>query len=300
MLKVRADTKPRYLKKGDEVIIVASSSFITEEESIVKGLKVLEDWGLICRPYDFIGRKWGYLAGNDEVRYKELYLQEPTNLITFARGGWGAARLLEREQVWKSGWLVGYSDISSILLSRLSAGFDGGIHGPLVSDLSKEPEWSKERLKAILFGNHIPPLHGESWHKGIAKGPLITTNLTVGSHLLGSRHLPNFQDAILILEDIGESPYRIDRMLTQWRLAGLMHQIAGLGFGSFQNCIDPSVSIKEDTFEIKEVLRERCFDLNIPILGELPLGHCCGNAALPMGRKAELNGDKGELTILDY
>ena len=299
MISIKAETKAKYLREGDEVILVASSSLIKNQECIIKGQKVFEDWGLVCRPYDFVGRGWGYLAGNDEARYKELYLQEPANLIAFARGGWGAARLLEREQLWKAGWLVGFSDVSSILLSRVSAGFDGCIHGPLVSSLGEEPDWSKDRLKAILFGSPIPPLHGEGWNKGIATGPLITTNLTVASHLLGSRHIPSLEGAILILEDTGESPYRIDRMLTQWRLAGLLQEIAGLGFGSFTNCSDSSESNQEETFQIKEVLQERCIDLNIPVIGELPIGHCCGNAALPLGRRAQLDGQKGSLIILD-
>ena len=299
MVSIKTETRPNYLKKGDELILVASSSLIKKQECIINGLEVFKEWGLVCRPYHFIGRGWGYLAGNDEVRHKELYLQEPANLIAFARGGWGAARLLEREQPWKAGWLLGYSDVSSILLSRLAAGFDGGVHGPLVSTLGEEPEWSKERLKAILFGSSIPPLHGESWNHGVATGPLVITNLTVGSHLLGSRHIPNLQGAILILEDTGETPYRVDRMLTQWRLAGLFQQIAGLGFGSFKNCSDTSEVNKEETFQIKEVLKERSTDLNIPIIGELPVGHCSGNAALPMGRRAQLDGNKGNLIILD-
>lgn len=299
MRDIKETNKAQYLKKGDEVITVASSSLIKDQESIVKGLKVFESWGLICRPYDFIGRGWGYLAGTDEIRYKELYQQKPGTLIVCARGGWGAARLLEKPQAWNRGWLLGYSDVSSLLLSRLASGFDGGIHGPLVNSLANEPKWSQERLKSILFGLHLPPLHGEGWNGGVAQGPLITTNLTVASHLLGSRHIPDLRGAILVLEDTGEAPYRIDRMLTQWRLAGLLQELAGLAFGNFKNCSDPPGIIREETFQIKEVLQERCSDLNIPIIGELPIGHCCGNAALPMGREAQIDGNKGELIIID-
>ena len=102
--------------------------------------------------------------------------------------------------------------------------------------------------------------------------------------------------AILILEDVDEEPYRIDRMLTQWRLAGILQNLAGLAFGNFKNC----EHIQRDdykSFELEEILKERSMDLKIPVLGNLPIGHCHGNAAIPIGRKALLNCKKGILRI---
>jgi len=297
MLRIKDETIAKYLKKGDEVLPIASSSLIKDKKSIIEGLEVFEKWGLRVRPYNFIERTYGYLAGNDEVRFNELHHQTHSNLIACARGGWGAARLLEKHQPWRSGWLLGYSDISSLLLSRLTAGFDGGIHGPLISSLGKEPEWSQERLKNILFGKSVPDLVGESWHRGIAKGPLVASNLTVASHLLGSSHMPDLDGCILILEDTNESPYRIDRMLTQWRLTGILQKLAGIGFGDFKSCRESEKVSNRETFQIEDILKERCLDLQVPIVGNLPIGHCYGNAALPLGRIALLDGDKGLLKI---
>ena len=227
MLKIRPSTFVSPLKKNDEVITAAISSAIDEEQSLLNGLQVFEEWGLICRPNNLIRKSWGFFAGTDDERYKELHPINSAPLITFARGGWGGARLLERKQSWRPGFLLGFSDITSILLSRLASGFYGGIHGPLVTTLEKEPDWSKERLKELLFGLKVPDLYGESWNKGIAKGPLVVANLTVLAHLIGSSHIPDLHGAILVLEDVNEEPYRIDRLLTHLRLTGLLQKLSG-------------------------------------------------------------------------
>ncbi len=297
MVYIRPETVVPPLKLGDEVQTVAASSSVNKSEELLEGLQILTSWGLRCRSQSVVGRQWGYLAGDDRLRFRELHPKEPAPLMAFARGGWGAARLLERPQPWKNGWLLGFSDVTSILLSRLSAGFDGCIHGPLLNNLSNEPTWSQERLKAILFGEKIPDLYGEGWKNGICVGPLVAANLTVSTHLLGSRHIPDLKGAILILEDIGEEPYRIDRMLTHWRLTGHLQKIVGIGFGSFTECEAPENLPNEKTFQLKEVLKERVFDLGIPVVGDLPIGHCNGNAALPLGHIAALDGAKGRLSL---
>ncbi|ABX08387.1 S66 peptidase family protein [Prochlorococcus marinus] len=298
MLAIKSETIPKPLKSGDEVITIAASSAVKDQDSLIAGLKVFEGWGLHCREHSVVGRHWGYLAGSDKTRLNELHPKKSAALKAFARGGWGAARLLEHHQPWERGWLLGFSDVSSILLSRLSAGFSGGIHGPLITSLAYEPAWSKERLKSILFGELIPDLYGEPWIGGLAKGPLVACNLTVASHLLGSSHIPDLKGAILIIEDIGEEPYRVDRMLTQWRLAGLLQGLAGLGFGNFVNCVDPQSIEVGEGFRIDEVLKERSKGLNIPVVGNLPIGHLCGNAALPIGSQALLDGERGILRIV--
>ncbi len=292
---INPETTLKPLKQGDKVITIAISSPVNSQNKIIEGLEIFKSWGLTCKNKVITGRHWGYLSGEDTLRYSELHSEESYSLITFARGGWGAARLLERHQPWKAGWILGYSDISSVLLSRLAAGFDGGIHGPLVSSLSQEPRWSKDRLKSILFKKSAPDLYGEPWIEGIAKGPLIVSNLTVATHLLGSRHMPNLTGAILVLEDVGEAPYRLDRMLTQWRLNGLLQNLAGIGLGKFS--AHEEQEDHEQIFTIKEILQDRCMDLNIPILANLPVGHCHGNAALPLGWGATIDCYKGSLSI---
>ncbi len=296
---VNSKTSTEPLRKGDKTLAVAVSSPVNDQINIIESLKIFESWGLNYKNKVITGRHWGYFSGKDDVRHGELHPKESYSLIAFARGGWGGARLLERHQPWKKGWILGFSDISSLLLARLAAGFDGGIHGPLLNSLSQEPSWSKERLKSILFEKSAPDLFGEPWNGGIAKGPLIASNLTVATHLLGSRHMPNLKGAILVIEDVGELPYRVDRMLTQWRLNGLLQNLAGIGLGNFS--IPEGEEEKEKAnhqkFSIEEILQDRCMDLKIPVVANIPVGHCHGNAALPLGWEATLDGYQGSLSI---
>ena len=289
-------TKP--LKKGDFFQIVAASSPISKIEDLQSGIKVLQDWGLKCNHFDASDRSWGYLAGSDEVRFNELHCNNDIPLLAFARGGWGSARLLEKRQPWKEGWMIGFSDLTSILLSRLSSGFDGGVHGPLITTLGTEPDWSKDRLRSILFGNNVPDIYGDPWGGGISKGHLIVGNLTVFIHLIGTNHLPNLEGSILIIEDIGEAPYRIDRMLTHLRLAGIFKKISGLGFGKFINCTDEDKVSADVSFKLDHILRDRIKDLKIPVVSNLPLGHGDANASLPIGSQCILDGKKGRLSLL--
>ena len=215
------------------------------------------------------------------------------------RGGWGSARLLERPLPQPPGWLLGFSDVTSLLWARWAQGLSGGIHGPLLTTLAAEPAWSRERLRALLFGEPLAPLRGECWTSGVAEGPLLAANLTVATHLLGTPHLPNLHGAILLLEDVGEAPYRLERMLTHWRLSGALSVLAGLAFGSFLHCDDPDRAEEPAAhrFELEQVLRERSGDLGLPVLAGLSVGHAPGNAALPIGAPARLDAEIGRAHV---
>ena len=291
--------QPPPLRFGDTVAITAPSSALRDDDSLKRGIAVFKSWGLEVHPHDLDQRRWGYLAGNDQQRRADLD-QDPTPpLLACARGGWGAARLLEQPWPWRPGWLLGFSDITSLLCARLAQGVGGGVHGPLVTTLADEPDWSQQRLQELLFDQMAPDLCGQPWTEGKAEGPLITVNLTVASHLLGSCHLPNLKGSILVIEDVGEAPYRLDRMLTHWRLTGQLQHLAGLGLGRFSGCEDPNGSDStEHTFSLEQVLKERTLDLGIPVVSGLPVGHGPGgNAALPMGVHARLDADRGTLAI---
>jgi len=279
------------------VAVVAASSALDDPDRLEAGLAVLASWGLTALDGDGRQRRWGYLAGTDRERHADLTPAASAPLLACARGGWGAARLLEQEIQWQPGWLLGFSDVTALLWARLAAGMDGGIHGPLLTTLANEPDWSQQRLRDLLFGQHPAPIQGRSWRSGVAQGPLVVANLTVASHLLGSPHVPDLNGAILVLEDVGEAPYRLDRMLTHWRLLGLLQNLAGLAFGRFSDCEDGDR--ERPGFSHIDVLQERTADLAIPILDGLPVGHGAGgNAALPLGRIAELDGDRGLLSLL--
>ena len=312
--------QPAPLRVGDRVRLVAASSALDDLERLQGGITVLEAWGLVVEAHPAPLRRWGYLAGADSERRGDLVPsplpradlagspaggdQAPA-LRACIRGGWGAARLLEQPLALPAGWLLGFSDVTSLLWAQAAQNLGGAIHGPLVTSLAGEPEWSRGRLHDLLFGLPLADLQGVGWSGGQATGPLLAGNLTVATHLLGTRHLPALQGAILILEDVGEAPYRLDRLLTHWRLCGALQQLAGIGLGRFSGCDDPDGEPSGSTaepgrrFTVEQVLRDRTADLGIPVVAELPVGHEPGNAALPIGVLARLDGDRGLLQILD-
>lgn len=320
-------TWPQPLQPGDRVRLAAASSALDDPaalERLQAGRAVLESWGLELDNRPIHDRSWGYLAGRDEERRGDLLGadREGAALIACVRGGWGSARLLERPLALPPRWLLGFSDVTSLLWAQLAQGHGGGLHGPLLTTLAAEPAWSQERLRQLLFGERPPALEGEGWRQGVAEGPLLVANLTVATHLLGTAHLPALSGAILVLEDVGEAPYRIDRMLTHWRLSGALGQLAGIAFGAFSDCDDDENDHNDDDADVddadggpesprapkaggphrrlNQVLCERTLDLGIPVLAGLPLGHRCGNAALPLGARARLDADAGRLELLDW
>ena len=121
------------------------------------------------------------------------------------------------------------------------------------------------------------------------------TNLTVATHLIGTPWLPSLDGAILVLEDVGEAPYRVDRMLTQWRSVGLLQGLNGIACGRFSWDKD---DILPGDFSMEEILEERLGDLGIPLVLNMPVGHGRPNMALPLGQRATLNGRSGELSLL--
>jgi muramoyltetrapeptide carboxypeptidase len=304
---------PAPLRSGDRVRLVAASSALESLDKLAAGIEILRGWGLeVGDPRGLLGRRWGSLAGSDAERLDDLLGQDADGrvpaLLACVRGGWGSARLLEGQgstaSTWRDPlaapqWLLGFSDVTSLLWAHWAEGWGGGIHGPLLTTLASEPAWSQERLRGLLFGDALPPLQGDSWTAGIGEGPLLVGNLTVATHLLGTPHMPNLKGAIAVFEDVGEAPYRIERMLTHWRVSGALGQLAGIGWGSFTGCVDGERASgkAEAAFTTEQVLRERTADLGIPVVANLPVGHAPGNAALPVGVWARLDGTRGRLEL---
>ena len=281
------------LKKGDEINILAPSSFIDEKEDYKMGLDILKTWGLKIISNNILSKKYGYFAGDDQTRFEELEKAQNSKLIIFAKGGWGAARLLEKDINWGNGLMMGFSDTCTLLLSKYSKGSFGSIHGPMISTLSKEPEWSLRRLRNLLFEGYVDDIKGLPLKKGIAKGEIIASNLTIACFLIGTDHFPELKGKIIILEDINEEIYKVDRMLTYLKMTNKLNGIVGIGFGSFSD----ELCAPEWKGLLKKLIIERLQEFDIPILFDLPIGHLPGNACIPLGCEAILNGNDGNLSI---
>jgi muramoyltetrapeptide carboxypeptidase len=164
---------PTPLRRGDRLRLVAASSALSEATRLNAGLALLASWGLdhTGDPAALVGRRWGYLAGQDRDRRADLDgvpEAEGAQLLACVRGGWGAARLLEQPLAPAPGWLLGFSDVTSLLWDRVNRGQGGAVHGPLLTTLAAEPAWSIERLRALLFGEPVDDLEAVGWRGGVA------------------------------------------------------------------------------------------------------------------------------------
>jgi muramoyltetrapeptide carboxypeptidase len=290
---------PSPLQSGDLLRVIAPSGRLRESSSFLAGVEIWRAQGYRVQIDDDGSDGWGYLAGSDARRREVLAAAwaDPTcRGILAVRGGYGGARLLE-DWHWPPSitpkWLVGFSDITSLLWNLTHLGVSG-VHGPVLTTLAAEPDWSKQRLFDWVSGRSIPPLLGKVWVPGKVQGFLLPANLTVATHLLCTPSQASLAGVILAIEDVTEAPYRIDRMLTQWRASGALKSVIGIAIGRFSQC---EAGEGVPSLTVSEVLLDRLGDLGIPIVAELPFGHDGCNAALPVGIPAILDGDQGKLII---
>ncbi len=291
---------PPPLSPGDLLYVVAPSGGLQPSEQFEAGLEIWQERGYRLHLCDGYGDRWGYLAGKDSRRRQQLTtaLKDPEcKGILCARGGYGGTRLLEGWD-WPltatPKWLIGFSDITSLLWSLSIQGISG-VHGPVLTTLAAEPTWSIARLFNWVEHHQIAPIQGRGWAElgcgGQASGRLFPGNLCVATHLLGTPAEPDLTDVILAFEDVGEAPYCLDRMLTQWRSTGKLKRVKGVALGRFSGWQTAS----GPTLSVEEVMRDRLSDLGIPIVSDLPFGHDGENAALPVGLPVQLDADAGKL-----
>jgi muramoyltetrapeptide carboxypeptidase len=292
---------PKPLQAGDLLHVIAPSGALREPTALEQGMQIWRDQGYRLELVTGFDDRWGYLAGTDAARCQQLRtaLQSPESRgILCVRGGWGGARLLEAFPLpdflaldFPPKWLVGFSDITSLLWAFSHRGI-AGLHAPLLTTIGKEPDWSLSRLFNCMQGQPLEVLKGQGWAAGQGRGLLLPANLTVATHLLGTAVQPDLAGVILAIEDVGEAPYRIDRMLTHWRMSGALAKVAGIAIGRFSGCEPPQ---GYSSLSIEEVLRDRLGDLGVPIVAGLPFGHDGENATLPVGVPVILDGDAGLL-----
>jgi muramoyltetrapeptide carboxypeptidase len=241
----------------------------------------------------------GFLAGDDERRLRELraaLASSKVDVVMAARGGYGATRiaqLLAADEVRAHApLLVGFSDVSALHALWAHAGVSS-LHGSMVAALGGVSEPRFERFCAALEGRFPERFEGLTcFAPGLAEGVLLGGNLAVVCALLGTPLFPPLTGSVLFLEDVGERPYRVDRMLTSMRNAGVLQGVRGIVLGAFEQG-EPGA----DGVSLMDVLRERTHDLGVPVVWGFPAGHIDDNQELPFGRRVTLDADSGMLHI---
>lgn len=286
------------LQAGDVVSVVAPASQFGRADRCLldRGVALLESWGLRVRVRVEEGHHF-YLAGPDAARarhLREALLDPETRAIFCTRGGYGSARLLPRleDAVPPSPrLLVGYSDVTTLHLAAQRFWPPVRcLHGPnlatrqLLAD-GAAGEGNRAALRAALF----EPQRGAAYPvsmltAGTAAGPLQGGCLSLIAASLGTPVAPRLDGAVLFFEDTGEAPYRIDRMLTQCRLAGILDGVEGIVFGVVRGCVDPYN-------DLRAVVVDLLGDLGVPIAFDCPCGHGDANLPLRLGVPTTLDGE---------
>lgn len=287
------------LEPGDRIAVVAPSSPLPREPCLA-GLAWLQQRYTLVLHGDVFART-GFLAGDDERRIGELSaaMRDSTlRAIVVARGGYGATRIAARlpwsEYARAPKWIVGFSDVTALHI-HASAHAGACVHGPNVTGLgaSSNPRLAQNRgawLAALERPNAPRSWQGlRTLRGGSAKGPLFGGNLALLCAMAAAGALVVPQGAILMLEDVTEKPYRVDRMLTSLMMGGHFAKASAVVFGSFEQC-EPG----PDGVTVDDVIAERAASLGIPALAGAPFGHGTHNEAFTLGA-AGCAGD-GSLT----
>lgn len=296
------------LREGDTVGLIEPAGFTEGPERIETIKQTVAGMGLVPRVAPHVGTHFGYLAGTDKERAADvdaMYADPDVRAVFAVRGGWGCARILPLLD-WDvirahPKLLIGFSDITALHLGFAARTGFATIHGPVAS--SSWPKVSWESLWRMGFSGQTPTLQlareGEPLtvlHPGTARGRLLGGNLAVLTALAGTPWLPDFTGAILFLEEVREAEYRVDRMLSQLQLSGILGRLAGVVFGQCSHCATEEPGY--EGFTIPQLIEQYFAPLGVPAVSGANIGHVYGQLCLPSGAEVELDAGAGTLRLL--
>jgi muramoyltetrapeptide carboxypeptidase len=284
---------PTFLVPGDTIAVLAPASPFNRDK-FNRGVAILNSMGFKIKipPGLFLSK--GYLAGDDNHRAELLnnaFKSKEIKAIICARGGFGSIRILDKidyEVVRNNPKIfIGFSDISSLLTVIYEKCGLVTFHGPTLTSLADADKETISALFSMLTSQKVISIYDSntiSIKPGWAKARVMGGNLTTLCHLVGTSFEPEFNGHILFLEDRGEAPYRIDRMLTQMKMAHCFENLAGMILGSFSECGEIS--------HILQIFTDCFAGFDFPILAGVKAGHEITNIVLPIGLEATLNSDE--------
>ncbi|WP_431925790.1 S66 peptidase family protein [Micromonospora wenchangensis] len=297
--------RPPVLREGDTVLLVSPSG-PTRPERVARGIELLTGWGLRPQVAPNAYARRGYLAGDDALRAADLnaaFADPRVRGVICTRGGYGAQRvvdLIDMAAVRRDPKVVaGFSDITALQFALWRGARLAGVHGPGAAWVDERtPLLSAESLHAALMTTApvtVEAVPGEETYPvrvpGRAVGRLLGGNLCLITATLGTPDMPDLTGAVLLVEEVQEPPYKVDRMLTHLRRAGVLDGLAGVAVGQFTDCADGWATT------VVDVLTDRLGDLGVPVLGGLPIGHGPGQLTVPVGTSATLDATAGTLTV---
>lgn len=299
--------KPKALQSGDTIAITSPAGAVWDDSQIQVFATILKSFGFNIVLGQTLKEKFGYFAGTDELRAKELnelFANPSIKGIFCMKGGWGCARLLDKldyEIIQKNPKvLIGFSDITTLLLAITAKTGLITFHGPVGNsgwnDFTKTAFTNVIQVAKPSVYSANPSTEEAIFtiNSGKASGELFGGNLTVLTSLIGSKYLPDFKNKLLFLEDFKEEPYSIDRMLTQLKLSGILDSVSGVIFGKCSKCI-PEEPLK--SFTLNDVLIQHLKPLGIPVFYGAMIGHIENKMTVPLGINATMDADLGTVRL---
>lgn len=281
--------RPPLIGPGARVAVVAPCH-VHDPDRLARGVTMARERGIDLRiPPDLL-RPWRYLASDDDRRLAQLseaLSSDEVDAVWIARGGSGLTRLLRRldERELRRRPVIGFSDVTALFCALHRRGLGPLVHAPVLHSLGVTEPGSVEHLFELLAGRPTEPLHGETWVAGATSGPLLGGNLSLLAATCGTPWQLDARGAILVLEEIGEHPYRVDRLLQQLAAAGVLDGLAGVAVGRNVGCDPPPGA----DYTLADVILDVLRPLGIPVVGELPIGHGPHNKAFVWGAEATLS-----------
>jgi len=306
LIEIPLYARPKSLKIGDTIGICAPAGALKRKEEVVEFTKILNDFGFKVKVGANVYKKYGYFAGTDEERaadFMNFIEDETVQGIFFLRGGWGCARILpliDFDSIRKHNKVVmGFSDLTSLLNAITEHSGIVTYHGP--GGNSSWNTYSNGYIRSILVRRSLCNYENTSadqaittYSGGTAYGTLWGGNLSVLVSMIGTPYFPKIGGGILFLEEVGEEPYRVDRMLTQLKQAGILKSCNGIILGNFRKC---TAEEPDRSFTLEEVFQQHFGDFGKPVYYGAQIGHTVNKFTVPIGVQAQMDADKGTFRL---
>lgn len=313
-----AVTRPARLRQGQRIGIIAPASSVPEFDQITMAGEIITSLGFEPVEGKNLHARTHYLAGDDRGRAADvnaMFADNSVDAIFCLRGGYGTTRMLpyldydvirDNPKV-----IIGYSDITGLINAITVKTGLVTFHGPIA--LQNFTDYTLNEYRKVLVEptptaviGAAPPFETRAGlidktnriltiTGGKARGRLVGGNLTLLASINGTPYEPDYEGAILFLEDVDEAPYRVDRMLTELWLSGHLQKVAGVALGKFTD----ADGYGGNEFSLEDVFRMRFESLGVPTVRGLMIGHVEDQTTVPIGIEAELDADKGNIRLLE-
>ncbi|PIB34824.1 hypothetical protein BFP72_05100 [Reichenbachiella sp. 5M10] len=310
--------KPKALQPGDTIGLITPGSALVGA-AVAKAERNMRALGfevVYSRHYNV---RRGFVAGTDEQRVEdlhEMFANPDIAGVICGRGGYGTGRLLQMLDYGliqsNPKVLMGFSDITALHFAIHQQTGLACFHGPVAS--SEFTPYTTAGVRNVVMSTSKPSIQRPaSWEvksaesyqynvlvEGVAEGQLIGGNLSIVCSMLGTPYDVSFSGKIVFLEEVGESLYRVDRMLTQLLNSGKLDQCVGVVLGVFASCVAKSGGVDDDHYvTLTKVLTDRLGQLKVPVIYGLPIGHIDDNSTLPIGIRARMDSQTGKIELLE-